>query len=270
MKHKNNVGTHPAVDVSKSDPADWSLLPIKYYYASIDTDFEYGDIRKWVSRATLKSRFSGLIQTNLSVLLKSENDANGIPVDTTNIEDTSNTPWGYPGVNWGSSALFSTFSQVIDNEVMMPEEQGLRCTYKSVHLTNAVVKIQNSGDMQSQFTVGLVSGLENTVKSLTLSGGSAVWDSQAIGYYVKFYQVVNGEVEYLFSGRKFHVLKRISDTVIYVFDAENDLVDTDSWNGEVWGFRKGDVCVIQEVDLYFEPIGRGQGVYSANSSSEAQ
>ena len=121
--------------------------------------------------------------------------------------------------------------------------------------------------MQTTFTVGAVAGLENTVKTLTLA--AAAWDANIVGYYVKFYEVVDGVQNYLFSGKKFHVISRVSDTVIRVLDADEDLAVNDVWNGEVWGYRKGDVCVLQEIDLDFQPLGRGQHPAAPTQSSEA-
>jgi hypothetical protein len=263
----STTGITPVIDNFHTDPANWKENPIRTYYASIDTDFGIAEYRKWVNKATVKTRFSGNIQTNLSIVLKSENDGNGLPVETPVISRTTNTPWGYPGVNWGSTQLFSTYSHISDSEVYMPQEAGLRCTYKSIHITNGTVKIQNSGDMQSEGTFSAATSRPTTVKTITISASS--WDGSIVGYYLKFFREVVGEVSYLYSERIFWVLERLSDTTINVWDPENDLVAAASEDFEVWGIRKGDVSIIQEVDLNFEILGGGQSPSSKNSSSEA-
>jgi hypothetical protein len=255
FKYDQKKPYNDVVDAGNTNASTWQINPIKYHLATIDSDLGVAAYKKWVSRATIKLRFSSDIRSNISVQPATEREANGLITNTTVLEDTNNTPWGYSGIPWGSPLLFATASDVKDYEVHMPKDAGLRSTYRAMHLTNADVVIQESGSMATQALVATVSG---NIKSLTISSLTN-WYGNILGYYVKFFTIdQSGNVQYLFNGKKFWITKRVSDSVVEVLDENGDLVDTSSYDFEVRGMRKDDVIELQEIDYYFTPIGRGQ------------
>lgn len=249
----STVAYDQVIDVSNTDATTWQKNPIKYHFATIDSDFGSAASKKYVTKATIKVKFNGYWQSNISIQPKTEVESSG------NLENSAavvaEITGEEEGVTWGSKLLSNINSESKDFQVFLPRTAGFRSTYRSMHLTNAEVKIQSSGIFESIGTIGEPTAVPE-LKSLTISSGAFLED--IIGYYIRFFEIQDGAVFYTFGDQKFWITDRISDTEIYFVDVENAFSSGNTSDFEIWGIRKRDTLDLQEIDYQFNLMGYGQ------------
>lgn len=155
------------------DPATWQDLTIEHTYKSCFVDFGSKFLRKFVPRILV----SAANTTNLSLAIASSNDNDRVVGDLKPIRYRNNVTWGDELPLWGDTTVPWNFQGIIEEWRRFPA-RGLRCNYKQVTFTNAMVQIFTS-ELLGAATV------DNVANTATLSGSSQ-WISEMVDYYIAF------------------------------------------------------------------------------------
>jgi hypothetical protein len=130
---------------------------------------------------------------------------------------------------------------------------SLRCNYKAIQLSNALVAIVNS-DLLGTININSVA------KTATLVGsGTYDWPGNSVDYYLAF-QVDNYVREYLVTSR--------TDDVLTYADGGGFSATATNQTWVLRGYPKGDVLNLLNYSINYEISGPTLGVYNNADSGE--
>jgi hypothetical protein len=241
FQHDDGLRTDPLVDMAKT-PDDWITEAIIFDYESCATNFGNNFVRKFIPRVSAQFRN----ETNISVQIISNNDDGRQYGYLKPIRFKGNFTWGDPDVLWGDPLLTWNFSGLIEEQRRFPAK-GLRCSYKSIRMTNAYVPIYSSIIREN-------CSIDSFNKTATLLNGDK-WPESVSDLKISF---ANDW------GREFSIVERLSDTVLQYEDNPNLSVDSADSDWEIRGVPKGEVFHLVAFTLHFSQFGRTQSAFRPN------
>lgn len=136
--HMEGLLSDPKIDNNRL-PEEWATAAIIYDYRSTHYDFGTKFVRKFVPRILV----SASNDSNVSIQINSSNDNDRVTGSLVPIRRTNNIIWGSTIPLWGSPEPRWNFRGIVEEWRRFPAG-GLRCQYKQIQLTNALVKIVDS------------------------------------------------------------------------------------------------------------------------------
>lgn len=243
LKHSPTFFTDPLINPVIAS-ASWEKLTIKHTYKSCFMDFGAKFYRKFVPRILI----SAANTTNLSLGIRSSNDNNRVVSELKPIRYRGNITWGDDLPYWGDASARWNTQGVIEEWRRFPAG-GLRCNYKQIILENAKAQIINS-DVLGEVTV-------NTVTKTATLGGSHLWLSEMVDYYLLF--------EHDNYTNEFRVSAATSTTATY----EDPYSNGPSLNGNykfiLKGYPKGEVLELNGYVIHWAYLSKSHTPYSASS-----
>jgi hypothetical protein len=235
FKHGSAYTSDPKVDTTVI-PSTWAQKAIVYNLINTATDFGNSLMRKFVPSIQVFARNQG----NLSMQVNSINDDKGASVAKA----------------LGPIRYRTQYTGMIREERMMPAGH-LRCTYKQVQVTNALVIITNS-DAHGNASVNRVA------KTVTLdSAVTEDWPTDAVDFYLSFASKWDGAAnvadDYV---TQYLVTARTADTL--TFSDAGNLAPSGSVKWVLKGIPKDEKMELQELNIqhWFITSGMTQAAYS--------
>lgn len=242
LVHDDSVFTDPKIDPTVA-VANWEKLTIIHDYKSCFLDFGTKFVRKFVPRILV----SAANTTNLSLAIFSSNDNNRVTGELKRIRYNSNITWGDELPLFGDANAQWNYQGLIEQWRRFPAK-GLRCQYKQVQLTNALVDIVDS-ELLGQVSVNA------TAKTATL-GGSFQWINDIVDYFISF-SSDNFTQDYLITAR--------TPTTLTFQDADNSSTDG-SFTFVVKGKPKGEVLELNGYVFHWQFLSKTQAAFGAGGS----
>ena len=247
LYHADELYADKLIDVTLN-PTLWSDETIIYYLETTSFNFGSSSARKFVLGASVTCEST----TNLSLQLVSNNDDGRAIAPLLPIRYRGNTVWGGIDEYWGDGGLSWNLRGLISEKRRMPAK-SLRCVYKSLSLSNAIVAIINS-DFLGNVSVN---GVANTVT--LLNAGTFDWPGNAVGYMIYFAN--DGYIT------GYTISARSDDTLTFV-----DLVNSAPTSADIaWVLRgapKGEILNLLNLTLNYEVAGSTLHVYTNSESGE--
>lgn len=244
--HRDNLYSDLKIDTSTS-ASNWYGETIQYELQSIAYNFGTSATRKYVTGINVTCESS----TNLSLNIESNNDDSLRVKSLKPIRYRGNVTWGDDEIYWGDTELFWNLQGLINEKRRMPAN-SLRCNYKAIKLSNALVAIVNSD------AIGTVS-INGVAKTATLDSATYAWPNTAVDYYISF--EADGYVnEYLITAR--------TSTTLTFQDLQNTAATAAAQKWVVRGYPKGEVLNLLSYSLIYELSGPTLGVYNTADSGE--
>ena len=237
--HTDGEFTDPKVDPTRPT-SEWDRLTIIHDYRSCFLDFGSKFVRKFVPRILVSAENT----TNLSLAIESSNDNNRVTGSLQRIRYNANITWGEDLPLWSDPNAQWNFQGLIEQWRRFPAK-GLRCQYKQVQFTNAVVDIVGS-DLLGPALV------DNGAKTATLSGTSQ-WLVDTVDYFITF-ETDNFTQEYL-------ILTRTPTTITYEDSANTS--PAGNINFIVRGKPKGEVLQLNGYVLHWAPLSKTHTAFGA-------
>jgi hypothetical protein len=248
FRHDSEIRTDPKVDVN-TGAANWSDTTIIYDYTSTAYNFGTNYIRKYVPRITCTMKN----ESNVSVQINSVNDDGRVSSSLQAIRYRGNIIWGDPDIIWGTEDLIWNFNGLIVEQRRFPAG-SLRCNYKQIQFTNALVPIVSS-DLYG------IGNVDATAKTLTLTAaGDYSWPTDPVDYYLAF----EGDN----FTREFAVTARTSNTVLTFSDLLNFSNNATGTRWVLRGYPKGESFFLLSYTMGFTTFGQTQAVYNTGESGE--
>jgi len=138
FNHRRGLLSDPKIDNNRL-PEDWATAAIIYDYRSTFYDFGTKFVRKFVPRILV----SASNDSNVSIQINSSNDNDRVVGSLVPIRRTNNIIWGDTVPVWGAPEPRWDFKGIVEEWRRFPAG-GLRCQYKQIQITNAVVEIISS------------------------------------------------------------------------------------------------------------------------------
>lgn len=247
FQHADTTYVDPKIDTSVA-PSSWNDECIIYDYVSMATNFGTIQARKWVPRVTVNCRN----ETNLSLQITSINDDGRKRGDLLPIRFRGNVTWGDPDVYWGDPNIIWDFQGLIDNKRHFPAG-GLRCEYKQIELTNAMVAIISS-DLLGTCTVNV------SAHTATLDNAATFdWPTAAVDYVIAF--ATDGYTQ------EFTITARNSDTLTFS-DTAGQAPTAAGVDWVIRGKPKGEIMNLLGYTLHYAVIGMTQQDFQTNATGE--
>lgn len=242
LEHNSKLATDPKIDTSIA-PSQWEELTIVYDYLSSFMDFGAKFYRKFVPRILISAGNA----TNLSLGIFSSNDNNRVRGELKPIRYRDNITWGESLPLWGDNDAKWNSQGLIEEWRRFPAK-GLRCNYKQVQLTNAIVQIITS-DLIGTSTVS------QSAKTATL-GGSYIWLPGIVDYFISF---ENDDYN-----RNFQITAR-TDTTITFADPNGEAPVDGVYEWILRGKPKGEVLELNGYVLHWSYLSKSHTPFSASS-----
>lgn len=247
FRHKDSLSTDPRIDTSV-DVSLWAERTIIFDYKSCALNFGTNAVRKLSTRVV--SVFKNL--SNLSVQINVINDDGRTTGALKPIRFRGNLAWDDTEFVWGVDDLVWGTSGLIVEQRRIPHG-SLRCSYRQVEITNALINVVNS----DQLGTALVDAAAKT--ATLINSATYKWPTQSIDYYIAFESdsYLKG---YLITGR--------TDSVLTYSDVLNTSSNgaTSSWiiRGYVKNERLGLVSYTMNYDLF----GQTQDVFNKGEAGD--
>jgi len=236
FKHGDGLLNDPRIDTLVA-PSTWGSNPIIYRYktVAIRPDAKF---RSFIPRMIFASKND----SNLSVQINSDSDIGNRKRSMKPLRWRGNFIWGDPLFVWGRSSFQWGVQGFIEHQRYFYSDD-LRCTYKQVELTNAIVEIINS-DSLCTVTV------DPSSKTLTLDDTvSFDWLDDMDGYSV--YLDHDGYT------KEFPIVTYGADTVT-VLDPQGVLPVGSGIKFTVKGIPKDEVLSLLNLAILYAPLGQTQ------------
>jgi hypothetical protein len=243
FKHKNTYFTDPKIDTTKATTL-WEETTILHNYSSCFLDFGSKFYRKWVPRILISASNS----SNLSLAISSSNDNNRVTGDLKPIIYNGNIAWGATLPVWGDPAAIWNKQGLIEEWRRFPAG-GLRCNYKQVSFTNALVKIIDS-TLLGQATVN------PTTKTAT-TNGTMEWAPGIIDYYISF-----SHDNYT---RQYLITARTNTTITYADSSNTGPSISGNYKWVIKGKPKGEILLLNGYVIHWAFISKSHTPFSSAS-----
>lgn len=247
LKHNSLTKSDPKIDTGTA-VANWIRTSIIYTIESVAYNFGTTNVRKFVPRVTVVAEDS----TNLSLQIVSINDDGRKEANLLPIRYRGNLTWGDPDIYWGDISFEWNKQGLIDELRRFPAE-NLRCNYKQVRLTNAMVAIVSSD------LLGTVD-IDAVAKTATLDEAATKdWPSNAVDYYISF-EADNYVREYLITAR--------TNDVLTYDDPSGASASALDQKWVVRGIPKNEVLNLIAYAIDYEIYGQTQNVFKTAGTGE--
>ncbi len=243
LEHKAELRTDIKVDAA-ADPSTWGSEAILYKYVSCAYDFGSVYARKWVPAMSLVCKN----ETNLSLQITSLNDDGRREADLKPLRYRGNIVWGDPLVFWGDPDLVWNRSGMINERRRFPAK-GLRCQYKQIELSNALVAIVSSEVLGSAV-------IDQTAKTLTLA---ADWPLDIVGFFIS--------VELDDYVRDFEISAQ-AGSLLTVLDPAGQLFDSAASSWVIRGRPKGERLFLIAYSIDYAFFGESQKMFRGSATGE--
>jgi hypothetical protein len=243
FKHGIEYATDPKIALGVATNL-WEQTVIEHLYKSCFLDFGSKFYRKWVPRILI----SADNQTNLSLAISSSNDNNRVTGDLKPIRYRNNITWMDDLPLW-NDPLAAWNNQGLIEEWRRFPARGLRCNYKQVIMTNAMVQIVTS-DLLGTATV-------NPGANTATLGGSFNWLTGIIDYYISF--------EHDNYTREFKILARTPTTITYEDTTGGDPPSAGPWKWVLKGKPKGEILLLNGYVIHWANISKSHTPFSGGS-----
>lgn len=243
LKHGIEYFTDPKINTATAS-STWETLVIQHTYASCFLDFGSKFYRKWVPRILV----SADNETNLSLAISSSNDNDRTRGDLRPIRYKNNITWGDSLPVWGDPTALWNVQGLVEEWRRFPAG-GLRCNYKQVSFTNAVVNIIDS-DLLGTATV------DPGANTATL-GGSFNWLPGIVDYVISF--------EHDNYSREFTITARTPTTITYSDPSGADPVSSGLYKWVIKGMPKGEVLLLNGYVIHWAMISKSHTPFSSSS-----
>lgn len=244
--HKDTIYSDPRIDTTAA-ASTWPKETIIYTLESIAYNFGTSATRKYVTSINVTCEAS----TNLSLGIVSNNDDSRIEADLKPIRYRGNITWGDEDVYWGDPDLFWNLQGLIHEKRRMPA-RSLRCNYKAIKLTNALVAVLSSDQIGT-------AAINAVAKTVTIDDNTYQWPSNSVDYYLAF--EADGYVnEYLITAR--------TDTMLTYADARNTSTTLAAQKWVIRGYPKGEILNLLSYSLIYEMSGPTLGVFNTADTGE--
>lgn len=245
LKHADTATTDPMIDTAVA-AADWETETIIYYFESCAYNFGSNFQRHYIPRISVQAQN----KSNLSLQIYSINDDGKSFAALKPIRFRGNITWGDPNVIWGDPSLVWRFFGVIEEWRRFPAKT-LRCSYKAIALTNAMVVIVNSDLIDT-------AEVDGGTKLATLTDAATYdWPTDLLEYYIAFSQDWE---------REFRIIDRTANT-IEVDDSDGTALQSQvaaEW--EIRGKPKSEIFLLISYTLHFAQYGMTQTTFQNASS----
>jgi len=232
FRHDENILTDKIVD-TLSAPSTWDETTLIWDYQSCSFNFGTTFMRKWVTRINVILQN----ETNLSLAIFSNNDDGRRISELAPIRFRGNVTWGDDDVVWGDSSVIWNYDGFIDEFRRFPAK-GLRCNFKKIQITNAIVITHNS-DAYGDATV------DNIAKTAVLTDD---WPST-----VKSYQIFFESDNYT---RGYDITSVSTNTIVYSDADDNSPNGTQKW--VIKGKPKGEALSLISLCMHYAVMGKTQ------------
>lgn len=229
--------TDPRVDTS-TNASSWGTTYLYYDWKSVAMDFENRLVRKWTP--SLVATFKNI--GNLSAQIKQDRDLKGAFISLKPIKQKSNYSWGDNGILWGDPVIYASESSIYEEKRML-KTPGIRCSYRTIEITNQFSVIQKSDNM------GLAT-LSHGSKTLTLLSGS--WPTDILDYYITLASD-NYTNHFLITAR--------TSTVLTISDSLGILPADGNYKWEIKGYSKADSIYLESLSLPIAYLTDSQQAY---------
>lgn len=238
LKWTDGLLTDARVTTSLS-ASKWGTATILYNISTSCINFNIPYVRKWVPyiKCALEN------ESNISLQIESINDDSGITSQLKPIRFRGNVTWGVTPITWGVTPLIWGFTGLIEQKRNFPSG-GLRCSYKSIILSNAYTIVYRSDDYAT-------CTVDSVAKNATISSGTLPQD--LYDYYISFSND-NYSTD--------HLISSFTSTVITFVDSGNTS-RSGSYEWYIRGYPKGERLGLISLDISFTPITRSYRPYQA-------
>lgn len=243
FKHGEEYLTDPKVN-TLLPTASWGTQVIEHTYSSCFLDFGSKFYRKWVPRILISADNT----TNLSLAISSSNDNNRVTGNLKPIRYKNNISWGDSLPLWGDPSALWNVQGLIEEWRRFPAG-GLRCNYKQITLTNALVQIVDSS------LLGLAT--VNPVANTATLGGSYQWLPDILDYYISF-----AHDNYT---QQFKITGRTNTTVTYEDTLGADPSVAGNYNWILKGKPKGEILLLHGYVIHWAYISKSHTPFSSAS-----
>lgn len=248
FRHDESIYTDPKVDTTVA-PSTWGKSAIIYDYKSPASNFGTIHTRKWITSLNVSCKN----ETNLSLQINSINDDGRLTASLKPIRIRGFVVWGEPGIYWGDEKVIWNYLGLIDEQRRFPASAGLRCQYKQIQLTNALVAIINS-DFAGTATV------DGFLKTVTLDDSATYeWPTESEDYYVAF-EGDEYSQEFLITDRQ--------DDVLTLYDPNDQMSDATNTKWVIRGKPKGEVMFLLSISIPYTIMGRTSPSFQKSGTGE--
>lgn len=245
--HGDTLYTDPKIDITTA-PSTWNVAVITYDYLSCATDFGSSFSKKWVPSVSVVAKN----ETNLSLQIRSINDYGRRTADLKPIRFRGNLVWGDEDVYWGDPSLVWNYVGLVD-ETRRMAPQHIRCEYKQLQLTNALVAIVSSD------LIGTVN-VDAAAKTATLVNAATYdWPTASVDYYLSF-----ASDSYVIN---YPVSVRAANVLTFI-DASNTVANATAGGWVLRGYPKGEVLHLISLCMHYAVFGKTQTPYRASETGE--
>lgn len=234
-------------------PSTWQKNTIIWDYTSITSSFGTTFVRKWIPRIVL----TATNQSNVSIQIRSINDDNRKVKDLSEIRFRGNITWGDANVVWGDESIIWNFDGIIEEQRRFPAG-SLRCSYKSIQITNAFTIVTNSDSLGT----AVIDGVTNKATLSDYDGmdpNTVTWPEDVLDYYISF---EDDGYE-----RLYQVTARTDATIDFA-DAFN-AAPTGVYKWVLKGYPKDEVLNLLSYTLHYALLSKTQDMYHGATGGNA-
>ncbi len=242
FKHGTEYLSDPDIDTAAAF-STWPTKAIIWNFKSAATSFGTTYARKYVPRMVINAENG----SNISIDVVSINDLGRQSKSVKPLVHRKNWTWGDPLLTWGDADEIWDFKGMVA-QVRRFHGQHLRCFYKQVQFTNALVNIATSEDM----TTVVIDAVAKTATFTDIASHDWIDDAQGYSLYLENDSYIQ---DYLITNR--------TDDVLTLSDPLGKLKNgTYKWL--IKGYPKDEVLNLISYTLVFAMLGRPEYFDSAS------
>lgn len=246
FRHSSNLSTDPRIN-TLTGAVNWFERTIIWRYKSAAFNFGTNTVRKLSTR--LVAVFKNL--SNLSVQINVINDDGRMTGALKPIRFRGNLAWDDTEFFWGVDDLTWGSTGLIIEQRRVPAG-SLRCSYRQVEVTNALINIVNS-DVIGTATV------DAAAKTATLNDSATYeWPTQSVDYYLAF-EADDYTNQYQVTDR--------TDSVLTYNDTLNTSSSSSSAKWVIRGYAKNERLNLVGYTLDYDLFGQTQDVFNKGESA---
>lgn len=244
LRHGIEFLSDPSINTLVA-PNSWGTQTILFSYESCFLDFGSKFYRKWIPRILVSADNT----TNLSLAIESSNDNDRVMGELKPIIYRNNVTWGEPLPLWGDPTAQWNKQGLIEEWRRFPAG-GLRCNYKQIKFSNALINITSS-ELLGQTVV------DPALNTATLTG-SFEWIPDIVDYFISF--------EHDNFTRNFRITAQTLTTLTYEDAEGTDPSSPGTYSWILRGKPKGEVLLLNGYVIHWTFISKSHTPFSAGSS----
>jgi len=179
LRHNDLLQKELTVDANAL-PSAWETRGVEYDFETSVTNFGNPATRKWVAQTTLSYK----TETNLSILLTSNNDDERQIRDMKEIRSFGTFSWGDPDFIWGGNDIRWRKPETESKTRHFPRST-MRCRRKQLRVRPSRTIVYHSDD-KIEADLAAVDPLAPILTITVTLQGTYKWPTDAIGYWISF------------------------------------------------------------------------------------